>query len=323
MFDHILAPLDALQSWLFIQAVQPALYSLGLMGLAEQAFDAVAVVVYGVAELALVYLLLRPLEAWRPVEPWASRSGTRVDILYTWLNRLGVLPLIFFIALRPAHEEFDSWLRLNDIIPPNLEDFVPALAAAPLASFLVYLVILDFFEYWRHRWQHRFAWWWALHALHHSQRTMSFWTDNRNHVLDDLIGAAWFAAIGLAIGVPPAQFVTLVVLGRLVENLAHANLRLSFGAVGERLLVSPRFHRVHHSIGPGHEGPARGHNFAVLFPVWDIVFRTADFRPDFPPTGIRDQLEGVDYGEGFWRQQWLGLRRLWAALVPPASETQR
>jgi hypothetical protein len=38
------------------------------------------------------------------------------------------------------------------------------------------------------------------------------------------------------------------------------------------------------------------------------------------PTGIRDQLpppqgNAHDYGEGFWRQQWLGLRRM----VDPAA----
>jgi len=53
----------------------------------------------------------------------------------------------------------------------------------------------------------------------------------------------------------------------------------------------------------------------VLFPVWDLLFGTADFRRAVEPTGIRDQLpppqgRGHDYGEGFWRQQWLGLRRM-------------
>jgi sterol desaturase/sphingolipid hydroxylase (fatty acid hydroxylase superfamily) len=74
---------------------------------------------------------------------------------------------------------------------------------------------------------------------------------------------------------------------------------------------------MHHSIGRGHEsnGPASlgGHNFAVLFPIWDIVFRTADFRHGIGPTGVRDQLPdsgGRDYGRGFWRQQWLGLKRM-------------
>jgi sterol desaturase/sphingolipid hydroxylase (fatty acid hydroxylase superfamily) len=92
---------------------------------------------------------------------------------------------------------------------------------------------------------------------------------------------------------------------------------LWFGPVFERVLVSPRFHRLHHSIGAGHESKGRGtlggHNFAVLFPIWDVLFRTGDFRLRYDPTGIRDQLAeegGRDYGSGFWSQQWLGLRRV-------------
>ncbi|HEY1226239.1 MAG TPA: fatty acid hydroxylase, partial [Ramlibacter sp.] len=81
------------------------------------------------------------------------------------------------------------------------------------------------------------------------------------------------------------------------------------------LWVSPRFHRVHHSIGIGHErrgrGTLGGHNFGVLMPWWDMLFGTADFAHQPTTTGVRDQVEqGRDYGRGFWSQQWLGLKRL-------------
>ena len=54
-----------------------------------------------------------------------------------------------------------------------------------------------------------------------------------------------------------------------------------------------------------------GHNFGVLFPWWDMLFRTSNFEQRYDPTGVRDQVEqGRDYGRGFWSQQWLGLKRL-------------
>jgi sterol desaturase/sphingolipid hydroxylase (fatty acid hydroxylase superfamily) len=34
---------------------------------------------------------------------------------------------------------------------------------------------------------HQFEWWWRLHSLHHAQRQMTMWSDNRNHLLDDLL----------------------------------------------------------------------------------------------------------------------------------------
>jgi hypothetical protein len=107
-----------------------------------------------------------------------------------------------------------------------------------------------------------------------------------------------------------------VAITQLSESLQHANVRLWFGRIGERLWVSPRFHRLHHSIGIGHETveaerhPLGGHNFGVLLPWWDVLFGTANFEQRYDPTGIRDQVEAKrDYGKGFWSQQWVGLVR--------------
>lgn len=316
MIESITQAFVALQASLFEGVVQPVLFALGLTTYSEMGFDAVEFFLFGVIEIALVWLLLRPLEALRPVERWSDRRPVRVNVLYTLLNRLGLIPLLVFMLLAVPMGDVDGWLRLHNLIPGNLEDWLPVLRERPLPSFAAYLLIIDFAEYWRHRLQHRFDFWWALHSLHHSQRQMSFWSDSRNHLLDDLIQGVWMSAVALLIGVPPAQFVLILLLTRAVENLSHANLRLSFGTLGERLLVSPRFHRMHHAIGSGHEGHYRGCNFAVLFPVWDMVFGSARFVDAFAATGIRDQLEGADYGDGFWRQQALGVKRLVAALVP-------
>jgi len=172
-------------------------------------------------------------------------------------------------------------------------------------------------NYWIHRAQHQSSAWWALHALHHAQRELSMWSDNRNHLLDSTVVSLILSAVAALIGVGPGQFVALIALGQLSESLQHANLRWWFGPLGERLWVSPRFHRRHHSIGIGHESQAQGRtvlggcNFGVLLPWWDMLFGTADFSPRYDDTGVRDQVEqGRDYGRGFWAQQGLGLLRL-------------
>lgn len=303
------------QGWLFEGFIQPLLFVLGLTHYAEIGFDALETLMLGVLQISMLYLVLRPLEARFPAEQWSDRNETRVDVIYTWLHRLGVLPLLFFFVLGPVQDALQGWLRLHDIIPKNIDDFFPALFDHPLITFAIYFVILDFADYWRHRLQHRFSWWWALHSLHHSQRKLTFWADDRNHLLDDVLADAWIAMIALFIGVSPNQFVWIIILGKLLESLSHANLRLSFGRVGDRLLVSPKFHRLHHGIDFGQEGAARGVNFAKTFAIWDVLFRTASFIDTNVATGIRDQLNGRDYGTGFWQQQWLGLVRLAEALA--------
>lgn len=298
------------QGWLFEQAVQPLLFAAGLMRFAEQAFDATEWLVIGAIEVALLAALMPLAERRWPVEPVVDRRAIRVDVLYTLLHRLGAFALIAFALLTPVVDALESQLRLMGVSRFDLDGLWPGVTDVPLVSFVVYLVVLDLVDYWIHRGQHRFGWWWSLHAVHHSQRQMTFWSDNRNHLLDDLIRDALVAAVAILIGVAPAQFLLLTVASRVLQSVQHANLRWRWGGVAERLLVSPSFHRRHHAIGFGHEGPARGCNFAVLFPLWDGLFRTADWRPGFVATGIRDQVDGRDYGRGFWAQQWRGLLRL-------------
>ena len=71
---------------------------------------------------------------------------------------------------------------------------------------------------------------------------------------------------------------------------------------------------MHHAIGVGHElrgaGSLGGCNCAVLFPVWELLFRSARWDDAYPATGVRDQWQGRSHGRGFWAQQWLGLKRL-------------
>lgn len=321
MMDLLFQLIEPIQSWLFQSLVLPSLHALGFMAHADGAYDATGVAVLGIAEVLFIYVLLRPVEAMLPAERWNNRRGARVDVLYTLLYRSGALPLLFFLVLSPLLNSVDIGLRRLGYLPPNLEELIPGLGSSPFVAFLTYLVIIDFSIYWFHRAQHRFEWWWALHSVHHSQRQMSLWTDDRNHVLDGLLEALWLALLALLIGVPGAQFAAIIFFTKLVESLSHANVRFGFGTIGDRILVSPRFHRVHHGIGIGHEGAARGCNFATLFPVWDILFGTANFERAYPATGIRDQLEGVDYGRGFVAQQRLALRRMWCALarVRPTS----
>ena len=225
-------------------------------------------------------------------------------------QKSSALPILFFLLLAPAWFPLESWLHANNLIAWQLEDLSPWLQNSTLGSFLVYALVIDFFEYWRHRLQHRLRWWWGLHSIHHSQQQMSFWCDSRNHVLDSFLKTVWLSSIALVIGIPGQHFVSLIILMQMVEAMSHVNARITYGWLGERLVVSPSFHRVHHGVGIGHEGPAKGCNFAVLFPIWDILFGTARYDVQPGATGIRDQADGARYGEGFWEQQLIGLRRM-------------
>ncbi len=314
LVDSLVRLFAMVQDHVFERIVEPLLPLLGLMEYQEQAFDATEYVLIGIVEIVLMLLLFRPLEALFPAEHWSNRQPTHIDILYTLLHRLGFIPLVMFALMWPVSISLDGWLRLHGFMPFTLDNDFPYLLEHPLTTFVVYLVVLDFAGYWLHRFLHRLEWGWALHGVHHCQRVMSFWTDDRTHFLEDFLAAFWFSMLGLFIGLPPSQFVVLMMVTRILQSFAHANVAISFGRIGERLLVSPHYHRVHHGIGMGSESGPLSCNFAILFPIWDILFHTANFATETPPTGIADQLAGRNYGNGLLLQQWLGLERLSRAL---------
>lgn len=314
MLDSLAEYFAAVQQSLFEAVVQPLMFMLGMASLLEDGFVATGWLLVGLVQLAIIAIGFGLLERWRPVEPVLDRAAVRTDIVYTLIHRLGLVRLALFFTVEPLWQALAGWLGLHGFKPLSFEGLWPGVTDVAWIAFVLYLLLFDGVDYALHRAQHRFDWWWQLHALHHSQRQMTRWSDNRNHLLDDALRDSAFVVVALAVGIAPSQFVAVVALMQLVESLSHANVRGSFGPVLGRLLVSPAFHRTHHAIGTGHEshgpGSQGGCNYAVLFPMWDVLFGSARFDRAPEPSGIRDQLDGRDYGRGFWAQQVLGLRRL-------------
>lgn len=315
--DSLIALFELVQQTLFETVVQPIAFAAGQGHLLEKAYEGTGWLVVGLLQLAVLCLVLGPLQRRWPAEPMRDPRAVRVDVVYTLIQRLGLFKLIMFFTLDHAFEQGVGVLRSWGLPTLHLDALWPGVTDLALLSFLIYLVVFDLVNYAIHRAQHQSKAWWALHSLHHAQRQMTLWSDNRNHLLDDMLTSLILSSVAVLIGVGPGQFVALVALGQLSENLQHANLRLWFGPTGERMWVSPRFHRRHHSIGIGHEFERDGRtvlggcNFGVLLPWWDMLLGTADFKKRYEPTGVRDQVEqGRDYGQGFWAQQRQGLLRL-------------
>jgi sterol desaturase/sphingolipid hydroxylase (fatty acid hydroxylase superfamily) len=318
--EFLVSFFSSLQEWLFESVLQPVMFAAGLGNLLVDGYAATGWLLVGLFQLGVLVAVIGPLQRWRPVDAVTDRATVRVDMIYTVIHRLGLFRLAMFFSLDTWFDTLFGELRVAGLGTFNLDAVWPGVTDLAWVSLIIYLVVFDALQYAIHRGQHQFEWWWKLHSLHHAQRQMTMWSDNRNHLLDDILKDVILVIAAKLIGIPPGQFVAMVAFTQLSENIQHANLRVWFGRVGERLWVSPRFHRLHHSVGIGHETAGMqvagkqvlgGHNFGVLLPWWDMLFGTANFELRFDQTGVRDQIEdGRDYGGGFWSQQWQGLKRL-------------
>ncbi|MBU3620905.1 sterol desaturase family protein [Polynucleobacter sp. CS-Odin-A6] len=321
MWPNLLTPISdayaGIQEFLFTNIATPILYQFDLMAMAEDVYDGLDWFLFGCIQILLIVVVLRTWEKLAPAEiQERSSNASKADVIYTLFHRLGIFHGLIFIALSGFFFGIDSVLHDFRFGRLNVESWYPPITAIPLVSFCIYLVLLDFVEYLYHRASHTFNWWWQLHALHHSQTQMTAWSDDRNHILDDIMHALVFAFFALLFGVSPSQFIVLVVISQLIQSWQHANIKVDLG-VGKYFLVSPLFHRMHHAVGYGHEAQGKpgilgGCNFGVLFPWWDMLFKTAIFTKLVHPTGVRD----LSLSSHVLQQQWQSLKHATREIFP-------
>lgn len=302
----MLDPFSLAAGWLHENFLVPALFKLGLMQWEDLGYGWLLFALYGVAQVVLMLAICVPIERYRRLESWPDTKAVSVDVFYTLISRIGIMPLVTFVLFYQAQVYLNGWLTDQGWVPPTLESLIPGLLGHQMLTFVIYVLVLDCADYWRHRLSHRYRWWYAIHSVHHAQRQMTFWSDDRNHVLDDLIAFAWFMVLGLLIGIPPMQFPLIILLLRLLESISHANARVSFGWIGDRLLISPRFHRTHHGIRAAGRS---SNNYGAIFPFWDMLFGSADFSHAYRHTGDPSAEEAM--ATGTWMQQQVaGFRRM-------------
>jgi sterol desaturase/sphingolipid hydroxylase (fatty acid hydroxylase superfamily) len=260
----------------------------------------------GVAELCISFLICTPLERLWPLTSWPKRNPIVADVTYAAFVRIVLFPLIAYFEFNWLRASLDGFLRAHTITPPTLSGLIPMLTSSPALVFIVNFALLDLADYWRHRLSHRIGWWYGVHSLHHAEEQMTFWSDDRSHVLEDAITYVWLITVGLAIGVPSMQFPFLILCFRLLGSMSHSNTRVRYGWLGEHIFISPQFHRTHHAL---RAAGRRSCNFGTALSLWDILFGTARFHDNTVETG--DAGAEPALVNGSWREQQLaGFRRM-------------
>lgn len=309
-------------AWLTAHVVSPFLVMVHLDGLAGDPNEISGAVLIAIAQVFVIACIFRPLESLLPAEKWADRRYTRIDRTYTLVMLLGLNPLFAYLVLTPLA----NWLgggapvaAAGESDVSGLAHWVPWFQHHPLVLFFVYYLVYDFVYYWMHRTQHAIPWWWALHSMHHSQRQMSCWTNDRGSYVDGFLQSMVLATVAIVIGIDPEQFALLLFIAELVQNFSHANVRFGFGRVFERIFVDPKFHRLHHMIVDPDRPRLHDCNYGQVLSIWDVLFGTALYGEPPRPTGVGDPMVDADNERGFVGMQWGAFRRFWGALWTPAG----
>jgi sterol desaturase/sphingolipid hydroxylase (fatty acid hydroxylase superfamily) len=196
-----------------------------------------------------------------------------------------------------------------------LEGFGPVARQPKVLIIAELLVLMDLATYWTHRMFHTVPGLWRYHALHHSAHQVTWSTTGRVHPLNELANflatVVPFALVGFPISVvlPVAPFVIMFAI------CAHAEWNTAYGPFA-KILVSPRFHRWHHTHS--HEGGNK--NFANVFAIWDRLFGTYYLPADRLPQRFGLDVDDVPQG---YLGQFLYPWRKAAVAAPRAVDAPR
>lgn len=212
-----------------------------------------------------MFLLLGAAEYFFPAQP-VPRRHYALNVRYAFINVFLLVAIAPFLSATAAYALQKIGFGFVDLRALGFGG-----AGGALFAVLVGALIADFFQYWEHRLLHASPLFWQMHLLHHSDEHMNTTTEARHHALELLL-APIFIVIPAAIifRAPPVDIAIMSLVPYAWNYVAHANINVGFGPLWW-LLVSPNYHRVHHSLLPEHID----RNFANWFPVWDIMFGTA------------------------------------------------
>ncbi len=217
---------------------------------------------FGVLAIAEALRPRRKMEAGR-MGRWFS------NLTLTFFNGILVRLVLGTAAFGAAEFAADrSWGFLNDV-----ELSWPV-------EFAIGFILLDIMIYLQHVLSHALPFLWRFHLVHHSDLEVDVTTALRFHPVEMFI--LMFYKIGLvaALGIDPWTVVIYEIGLTVSTQFNHANIKFapSFDAKLRRFIITPDFHRVHHSMEPEETNS----NFGFFLPWWDMLFGTYRPQPAMP-----------------------------------------
>ena len=227
-------------------------------------------------------LFFMGIETLAPKRPWRASRFKRllfhggIAALNTVLIRLLIyVPLLLWIVfVEQQGWGISRWLGLTG--------WVEILAA---------LVVLDLFDYFWHRANHRVTFLWRFHKAHHADTAMDVSTALRFHP-GELMISAFAKALWIVVWGPTAiAWFLFEATVSLCAQFHHTNIDFPdrIERVISAMTVTPRFHASHHAVDRRY-GDA---NFSTIFSLWDHLFRSYQHPENGGATTIADNALGL------------------------------
>jgi sterol desaturase/sphingolipid hydroxylase (fatty acid hydroxylase superfamily) len=156
-------------------------------------------------------------------------------------------------------------------------------------EYVLAVIALDFAMYWQHRLSHRIGWLWRIHRVHHVDTAFDTTLGLRFHPFEILLSMFYKLAIIAALGAPAAAVAVYELLLAAFALMTHADIAIPtrWDAALRRIVVTPDWHRVHHSV---HHTETES-NYGNMLTLWDRLFASALAQPSEGHSNMRLGLE--------------------------------
>jgi len=242
------------------------------------------------AVLALLALLL--FLQWRFGYRHDMRVRSMANNLFVALAGSGLLRLLVPVGTVVAA----IWAQSRGI------GLFPAIGLEGAAAVVVTLVLMDLALWAQHVASHKWAWFWRLHRVHHVATRFEATLGLRFHPLEILVSLAWKMLLVVALGLPAAGIALYEIALALAAIWTHADLALPprVERAVSAVLVTPTWHRVHHST----ERDCTDSHYGNLLTLWDRLARTL---PKTLPADQRSMAIGLESWRAEADQRWTAL----------------
>jgi sterol desaturase/sphingolipid hydroxylase (fatty acid hydroxylase superfamily) len=152
---------------------------------------------------------------------------------------------------------------------PRPETLVAFWETLPTAvNVVVAILVIEFFAYWRHRFEHSPSLW-RVHATHHADEAMNWLSVRRKHPLGEALAMLLDNLFVIMLGVPFWAIAAAALIRGWWGYFIHADVPWTLGPLG-KVFISPAAHRLHHI----RDEQLMGHNFGNMVALWDQLFGT-------------------------------------------------
>ncbi len=155
---------------------------------------------------------------------------------------------------------------------PHIAEFQARVASQPLGlQFVEMLLLIEFVNYWSHRWTHTVPFLWKFHRIHHSVRELDWMAGPRLHPVDFGLRRAMVFTPPIFFGFTKEILAGFFIYGVIKvlsgDKVKHGNIRINFGWLNYVLALN-QHHHWHHALHPANK------NMAATLPVFDWMFGT-------------------------------------------------